>query len=215
MAAHCRQPLAAGSTRLRVRPGGGKWLQSQGMSGLRTSLPGFILLASALASATTMLAMDVDALVSESDVIAVVRVESVETVRAGGRLTRHVHLTVEEALSGATAGMALVVLVPGGVAGDWGQRVVGAPEPQPGDKALVFLHRAGGGFHRAVGLAQGWLTITEDPNDPTRALVTRSIDARLVVKDPSTGELKDAPPPPATEPLLPLLDRVRRSVESR
>lgn len=185
------------------------------MCGPRAGLPAVVILASALASATTLVAMDVDTLVAHSDAVAVVRVDSVDTVRSGGRLTRHVHLVVEEGLLGASAGEALVVLVPGGVAGDWGQRVVGAPEPQAGDRALVFLQRSGGGYFRAVGLSQGWLTITADPADPTRLQVTRSIEARLVEKDPATGSIRDAPPPPAVEPLRPLLDRVRRSVESR
>lgn len=184
------------------------------MSGLRAALPAVILLAGATASATTIVAMDVDALVMESDVVAVVRVGAVETVRSGGRLTRHVHLMVEEPLSGTSTGAALVALVPGGVAGDWGQRVVGAPDPQPGDRVLVFLQRAGGEYLRAVGLSQGWLTVTGDPDDPA-ALIRRSLDARLVARDPVTGALKDVPPPPATEPLRPLLERVRRAVESR
>lgn len=185
------------------------------MSTPRTLLLLVLLLSAAPAFATTMLALDLDALVARSDVIAVVRVESVETVRTRGRMTRHVALVVEEGLSGVKAGDALTARVPGGEAGDLIQRVHGAPEPVVGGLAMVFLWRDGGGYLRAVGLSQGWLAITNDPDDPTRQLVKRSIEARLLAPDPNTGRLGPAPGLPDTEPLLPLLDRVRRAVEAR
>ena len=180
----------------------------------RLSLPLALLCLSSLAGATTLLEMDVEALVAHSDAVAVVRVVSVDTVQSRGRITRHVQLEVEEGLLGAKPGSSLVALVPGGETTEWIQHVPGAPEPKAGERALVFLEGSGGGFYRFTGLAQGWLPITHDPDDPDILRVKRSIEARLLQRDPQGG-LSPAEPPPATEPLAPLLDRVRRAVELR
>lgn len=185
------------------------------MVGLRGVVLSAMLFWSVPAFATVMEALDVEALVGRSEAVAIVQVETVETVRTRGRLMRHVRAVVHEGLTGSKAGDRLVVIVPGGEDEDFIQRVPGAPDPEAGQLAVVFLQRSGSGAFHVTGLSQGWLVITNDPDDPTRQIATRAVDAHLLKNNPASEEVEPHPTVPTTQPLVPLLDRVRRAVKSR
>lgn len=185
------------------------------MVGLRIWVLSAVMLGAPPAFATVMEALDVEALVKRSNVVAIAQVEAVDTVRTGGRLMRHVRLLVHESLHGSQAGPRLVAIIPGGEDEDFIQRVSGTPDPVSGQLAVVFLQRSGGDAFFVTGLAQGWLVITNDPADPTRKLVTRAVDAHLVGKGAASDELDPTVTEPTTVPLTPLLERVRRAVQAR
>lgn len=176
-------------------------------------LLGALMFGATAANATVMEALTIEALVERSDVVAIVQVESVETRRTRGRLWRRVQALVHEPLAGVRPGARLVVTIPGGEDDDYIQYVPGAPDPLPGELAIVFLTAYGAGAYSVVGLYQGWLVVTHDPSDPTRQIVTQTVDAHLLGKQPTSNEQE--PTGPTTRPFAPLLERVRRAVESR
>jgi hypothetical protein len=120
-----------------------------------------IVLAAALLAASPALgaeavALSVEALARTSDAVVRGRVRSLEGTRSpdGRRVFTLVDVEVTAAWRGA--GQRTVrVIVPGGVAGDIGQRVDGAPTFAVGEEVVLFLHRAEAGGHRVAGLAQG------------------------------------------------------------
>jgi hypothetical protein len=116
-----------------------------------------LLLALALpAGAAVAIAATVEDLAAESDTVLRARVESRTTRRSEDRrhLRTEVVLVVNERLRGEASGRVGVV-VPGGVLGDVGQRVDGAPAFEDGEEVVVFLRRLPGGAFRVHGLAQG------------------------------------------------------------
>jgi hypothetical protein len=121
------------------------------------------------AAATVMLEASVEDLTRESDAVVRGKVASAEGHRSadGKRIFTRVTVEVAEAWKGAP-GKTVVVQVPGGVYGDIGQIVHGAPTFVPGEEVVVFLRRQPGRpdgaaptFHVA-GLAQGKLRIDRD-----------------------------------------------------
>ncbi len=116
---------------------------------------GALLLAGAAAAAVARPAT-VEQLAREADAVVRGRVARMESRWAGdGRhIVTRVTLRVSQVLRGA-AGGELVLEVPGGVAGGFGQRVDAAPAFAPGEEAVVFLRRIAGGRFLVHGMAQG------------------------------------------------------------
>lgn len=185
------------------------------MPSLRVVVFSAVMISALPAFATVMAALDVEALVGRSDVVAIVQVETVETVQRRGRLMRRVRALVHEGVVGSRGGERLLVIVPGGENEDYIQRVPGAPDPEEGQLVVVFLRRSGGDAFYVTGLSQGWFVVTNDPEDPTRQLVTQSVEAHLLEHGTGSGDLEPRPTGPTTQPLVPLLERVRRAVRSR
>src|SRR6516164_1438367 len=107
--------------------------------GVPRRLAPFLLLLALPALATTLVAMDVGALARASRCVVRVRVGSVSALRSeAGRITTVVELERLETWSGPDL-PALRMLIPGGVVGDLGQRVEGAPAFVPGEEVVLFL----------------------------------------------------------------------------
>jgi len=122
--------------------------------GVPRRLAPFLLLLALPALATTLVAMDVGALARASRCVVRVRVGSVSALRSeAGRITTVVELERLETWSGPDL-PALRMLIPGGVVGDLGQRVEGAPAFVPGEEVVLFLAAHGPAF-QPVGLGQG------------------------------------------------------------
>jgi hypothetical protein len=158
--------------------------------------------------ASTMVALTTPDLVRVASVIAVVEVQSTRTVRAGGRLTTIATLAVTDPIKGAKTNETVQVRIPGGEEGQWAQRVEGAPVLKPGEQCVVFLEPSGRDIYRFVGLEQGRQQIEPDASSSGGLMVRHTTTARLVERGPD-GELHEAAPPAATEPLEPYLDRLR------
>lgn len=153
------------------------------------------------ASATTLVKMDVPALARAAD--AVVRCKVVGTSsrwsRDGRRILTDVRLQVLETIAGEGGGD-LVVVQPGGVVGDIGQKVDGLAAFEPGEEAVLFLERRGP-VHGVVGMAQGKWRVEEGG----AWVRPEHVEARLV--DPRTRE--PVPPELARVPLEQLRAAVR------
>jgi hypothetical protein len=161
-----------------------------------------LLLCVPIARATTLRALDDAALLSQSRVAAVARVLAVSSKQAGSRIVTVARVVVSRPLKGAKNGDELSVLIPGGAAGEWVQRVEGAPQPKVGETCLVFLEDGPGGYLQFTGLELGYGRIRPEPSVSGGYVVERRITARLVGAD----GLETAPPAPVV-PLMPLLDQ--------
>jgi hypothetical protein len=160
-----------------------------------------------VASATTMLAMDVPALTKASDVVVrgfVGKVESRWTLDHS-RIMTDSEIEVAEVLKGNVTTKTVTAMQPGGVVGDFGQMVHGTARFAVGEEVVVFLERRGERFF-VVGMAQGRMTI--DRTGPEA--VVRGGEETLFLLDEKTHQPVKSPVQPMS--LLKLVDLIRRSV---
>ena len=116
------------------------------------------------ASATVVRVLSLPELVSGSEVISLVTVESSSSRWEDGRIVTRSVARVDLPLAGADSGARIEVLTLGGEVGDVGQRVFGEPVLRSGERYLVFLAPAGDGRSlRCVGMAQGALPVVAGP----------------------------------------------------
>jgi transcriptional regulator GlxA family with amidase domain len=123
---------------------------------MRTLLLLLALLAASPALAAQAVALSVEALASGADAVVRGRVmqKSATVSEDGRRVFTLVDVEVADTWRGS-APRTVRVIVPGGVAGNLGQRVEGTPAFVEGEEVVVFLHRAEAGGFRVAGLAQG------------------------------------------------------------
>lgn len=179
---------------------------------LRLALPAILLVAlfaSAPARATVMLEASIDELARDSDAVVRGTVRSTEGRLSGDgkRVFTYVTVEVAEAWKGAP-GKTVEVRVPGGVHGEFGQIVQGAPRFSGGEEVVIFLRRLPSGppVFQVAGLAQGKLRVERDP-----------IRGPVAAPDLAGLELKTSPDAPAVPavPVAPLpLSEIRARVEA-
>ena len=115
-------------------------------------------------SASLVLALDLQTMVSRADNVAVVDVVSVTAAwdERHEQILSTVTLTVVESWKGTAApATQLVVVQPGGSVGDIVQTVFGMTRFSPGERAVVFLQGAAARAH-VVGMAQGKRLVRRD-----------------------------------------------------
>lgn len=128
---------------------------------LRTAGPlalAVALLCAVAAHATTMRKLDLDALVSTADVIALATAGPGESAAVGRRFVTRTPLIAERIIKGAVDGP-IVVETPGGSIDGIGQRVAGSARFAEGEQVIVFLTRLDGDRYRVRGMAQGKLRV--------------------------------------------------------
>lgn len=165
------------------------------------------------ADASVVLALDLDALVAQSDEIVVAEVLSQNASWTGRRIETEVRLRVDETLHGrSTRGGTIAVRRLGGNVGDIGMRVEGEPSFVVGQRMLLFLRRAYGVL-RVVGMSQGAMRIV--PGEP--AMVEPGGAGLSLMRRSATGALTDADPAslPQARPLDEMLDDVRSAIAAR
>lgn len=150
--------------------------------------------ASPVARASVVLALDLAELVAQADHVVVVTAVSEHSrwSRTGHQIVTDVELRAEEALKGpARAGQMLVATRLGGTLGDVALQVPGEARLAAGQRALVFLHASSGEL-RFVGMAQGVLALSGSGSDTMAmpagggmALVERAEDGSLVPGAPA------------------------------
>jgi hypothetical protein len=114
------------------------------------------LLAAPPALAAEAVATSVEGLARASDAVVRGRVLGRSATQSPDRM--RIYTLVDVAVTSTwrgEAGRTARVIVPGGVYGDLGQRVDGAPAFDDGEEVVLFLHRAEAGGFRVEGLAQG------------------------------------------------------------
>ncbi len=153
---------------------------------MRHALP--LLLLSSLAFATTLLAVDVPALSRTADVIVVgtVRTSTARLSQDGQRVITDTQIDVAEVLKGTPEGSSVVVMQPGGVVGNLGQRVEGTAQFTAAEEVLVFLERAGPSRFQVASMAQGKFRIERASDGHGVFALPQGASALLV--DPQTGK---------------------------
>jgi len=127
---------------------------------MRTALLLAALLLAGPALGAQAVEISVEGLARASDAVVRGQVRRLSTTRSPDRrrLFTLAEVAVTTSWRGAAAGT-VTVLLPGGVDGDLGQRVDGAPTLAEGEEVVLFLHRAEAGTLRVAGLAQGKFTV--------------------------------------------------------
>jgi hypothetical protein len=121
------------------------------------------------ASAAVMPVRSLDDLASAAGVICICQVRALHSQWDPDQemIVTIVTLEVEEYIKGAGE-TTLQIQIPGGIVGDQGLKVTGAPVFQEQERSVVFLKsgrsdRMGDHWHHVVGWAQGKFTIHIDP----------------------------------------------------
>jgi hypothetical protein len=153
-----------------------------------------ILSAGALAHAATLIALDLPALVRDSDYVVVANAEH-ESARYQDKLiVTDTTLRVITSLKGsAKPGATLIATHLGGAIDRVGLRVPGAAQFKLGESAIVFLRRAGEDLN-VTGMSQGVLPIT---GAGASAQVLPGGSGATLMQRASDGTLTEKPAQPA------------------
>jgi hypothetical protein len=163
-------------------------------------------LLSASASATTMVALEVDALSANSDAVVQGKVVSV-TARWTSDHTRIITdtvLEVSEAWKGAPKHL-ITVMQPGGEVGEVGQKVEGIASFQVAEEVVLFLEARGERF-TVAGMAQGRFRV-ERSSDGLATYTRQDQAAELFLIDPASHQ------PSARPPLVFALEALKKQVQ--
>jgi hypothetical protein len=160
-------------------------------------LVGVLVAFAASAQAAVMLAKSLEELANEATVICVCRVveQHSQWDAEQNMIVTIIALQAEERLKGS-GGAELQVEVLGGVVGDKGLKVTGAPVFEQGERAVLFLKATENNRHHVVGWAQGKFTIRTDPNTGEERIERNLKGVHLTTPEsvlPGTlGQLKSA-----------------------
>lgn len=129
-------------------------------------------------SASTSIALTLDDLTRDAEVVARVTALDRSSAWSDGRIVTSTRVHVDSVLGGTTANDVVTVRSLGGIVDGIGQRVEGEPDLAPGTSAFVFLKRSGDAM-RVVGRAQGrWLVARESGHEVVRVRDTGNLVAR-------------------------------------
>ncbi|MEW6325397.1 MAG: hypothetical protein AB1515_08445 [Nitrospirota bacterium] len=157
----------------------------------------FLIVFAAAAQAAVMPAKSLNELVHDADVICTCSVleQHSQWDPEQNMIITIVTLQVEERLKGG-GGDQIQVEALGGIVGDKGLKVTGAPVFEQGERAVLFLKSAGENRHHVVGWAQGKFTIRTDPTTGEERIERNLKGVHLTAPEqapPATlGQLKSA-----------------------
>ena len=124
------------------------------------------------AHASVSFAVGYDALVADSDAVAVVTPMESRSVWEDNRIVTYTHLKVEEGVAGSLGtGSETWVRTLGGAIGKIGQLVDGEPVFVMGKSTLVFARSLKPGTFQIVARAQGQYPVVVDPQTKRRSLL--------------------------------------------
>ncbi|MFT3836717.1 MAG: hypothetical protein QM723_06950 [Myxococcaceae bacterium] len=138
---------------------------------------------------TTQVAADLSTLSQGADAIVHAKVIESHARRTqdGMRIITDTTLQVTESLKGdAKPETQVIVMQPGGVVGEIGQRVEGAATFKPGEEVVLFLEKRGDRF-TMVGMSQGKFTIEKASDGKATFAIPNAEHAGLLV-DPETHQ---------------------------
>ncbi|MFO0624447.1 MAG: hypothetical protein U0325_02430 [Polyangiales bacterium] len=185
----------------------------------RHLLPMVLLTASlrpAPARATVMLHRSADELAAMADAVVVGTAQRDDRGAVAGsarwvsgRIVTDVAVTVHVPIAGPwAAGTSVTLRLPGGVVGDVGQTVSGAPVFRPGESYVLFLQRLPDGAWTVLDMSAGMFPLRADP--VRGLLVHRSRAEGITFVEPSQGAVVEVAA--EGEPLTPFVTRLRRAV---
>lgn len=184
------------------------------------ALAGFGLLLSGAGPvhATSVERFDLKEMTQRAEVVVHGRITSTECrVDARGAIVTDVKLEVVELFKskdGEDKSQVKVFqfTVYGGIVGDRGSAISGAPSFPQGEEVLLFLSQANdAGLRTAIGLAQGKYTIRLEGG---RKLAYRNLEGLRLV-DPRTGEVQESAKPDQGVAWDELRERVKSALEAR
>ncbi|MFU8803064.1 MAG: hypothetical protein ACNA8W_04565, partial [Bradymonadaceae bacterium] len=151
-----------------------------------------LLVFSAPALASTVVELDLESLVANSDDVIIGKVQSVESrVEEDGRVYSYITISVSEALKGDHE-EELVIRQIGGRADDLVTYVPGMPEFVAEEEVFLFVERVTAKKIPVVtGLSQGKFSINVGPDARTQFVVPQARDLHMV--RPQTKEAQPAP----------------------
>jgi hypothetical protein len=141
------------------------------------------------ASATTLLALDLEGLTKSSQVVVRGTVKNVSSrwTRDGGRIMTDAVIEVAETWKG-TARTQVTVMQPGGEVGDVGQLVHGTVKFRPGDEVVVFLEGGRGTEHFLLtGMVQGRFKV-ERSSDGKAVFARQELEGEALFLDAATRQ---------------------------
>ena len=164
-------------------------------------------LMSSWASATSMVALDVEALTRSSAAVVRAKVLSVKAHWTADhtRIVTETTLEVQEAWKGAPAKV-ITVTQPGGEVGDVGQKVEGIAAFTPSEEVVLFLEARGTERFTVAGMAQGRFRV-ERSSDGAAVYARQDQAADLFLIDPHTHQ------PTAQPPLVLAADALKKRVQ--
>jgi hypothetical protein len=139
-----------------------------------------------VAFATTMLEQDLASLTKGADVVVRAQVLSSQArwTSDHARIITDTELEVQEAWKGKPAAR-IVVMQPGGIVGELGQKVDGVALFEPGEEVVVFLEARGDRF-TVAGMAQGAFHLARSSDGKT-VFARQALDEALLL-DPVTRQ---------------------------
>jgi hypothetical protein len=155
---------------------------------------------------TTQVAADLTTLSQGADAIvrATVKESHARKTQDGMRIITDTTLTVSESLKG-DAKTEVIVMQPGGVVGEIGQRVEGAATFKPGEEVVLFLEKKGDRFS-VLGMSQGKFTLEKAQDGKATFAIPNAERAGMLV-DPETHQ-------PIASPLVTLeLEKLKTEIQ--
>ncbi len=156
----------------------------------RVMIATFVLLATVgTASATSVLRMETSDLAARADVIVHGVVVSHAARETQDGIVTDVHVEVTRWIKGDDTGPVFDFTIYGGIIGERGSAISGAPTYEEGEEILVFLDRPNRlDCRMAIGLAQGKYSIRQENG---RRVAYRNLEGLRLV-DPETGDVEEA-----------------------
>lgn len=119
-----------------------------------------------------MVRLTIDEMVTTADLVMVGVVRRSRSHWIAGRIYTDVEVQTQTVVRDRFgAGTTVTVRTPGGVVGDVGQRVEGAPVLEAGRRYVLFLRRGRDGTYETIGFSQGVLPVREASTPGTSAIV--------------------------------------------
>ncbi|MGM0557495.1 MAG: hypothetical protein ACQEVA_14015 [Myxococcota bacterium] len=140
------------------------------------------------ATAATVLRLDMQSLVANSDKIVYGTVESVESRLEKGRVYTYTSIKVDQSLKG-DPGESLMIRQLGGETEELATWVAGMPRFSEGEQVITFVEETRDeGYHVVTGMMQGKFDVVVGPDGATRHVVPYLGDISLVDRiEPAGG----------------------------
>ncbi|NNL12013.1 MAG: hypothetical protein HKO84_09620 [Pseudomonadales bacterium] len=152
-----------------------------------------LMLPASVALASTILQLDVDALLEQAELVfegEVIESSAFEK-DANGAVHTRVVFRIDEIIAGAHSGSKLTLEFAGGQVHGKGMRVSGSILPAQGERGIYFVESISRGLvNPLLGWSQGHFTLTRDSAGKERVLTNRSRPVKGIALPPQARDLR-------------------------